>query len=117
MNLSLIKSNLSPEVIDIADLYIINETGIVICATYEDDIGLDFKQWPAVYEDITRIRKGNDFEADRAVYGFNSSKNSRKFAYYQRPITGMSLNSRISLLGLQTKERIFRMQIDACLRT
>ncbi len=85
MNLSLIKSNLSPEVIDIADLYIINETGIVICATYEDDIGLDFKQWPAVYEDITRIRKGNDFEADRAVYGFNSSKNSRKFAYYPTP--------------------------------
>ncbi|HOL40741.1 MAG TPA: ATP-binding protein [Methanospirillum sp.] len=85
INLSEIKSRFSPDVIDIADLYIINETGIVVDATYAGDIGLDFKKWPAVYKDINRIRNGSTFEADRAVYGFNSAKNSRKFAYYPTP--------------------------------
>ena len=85
MNLSEIKSRFRPEVIDDADLYIIDENGVVIDATYTADIGLDFKKWPDVYEDITEIRKGSEFEADRAVYGFSSAKDSRKFAYQPTP--------------------------------
>lgn len=85
MNVTEIKSRFSPDVIDIADVYIINENGIVIDATYKGDIGLDFKKWPNVYEVITRIRNGSVFEADRVVYGFSSVKESRKFAYYPTP--------------------------------
>jgi len=85
MNLSLIKDHFSPPVRNITDIYIIDETGIVIDATYPDDIGLDFKIWPSVYERITNIRNGSSFQADRAVYGFGPAKKSRKFAYYPTP--------------------------------
>ncbi|MDX8551633.1 PAS domain S-box protein [Methanospirillum sp. J.3.6.1-F.2.7.3] len=85
MNLTLLKLQLNPSIRNIADFYIINSSGIVIDTTYPGDLGLDFKIWPAVYEDISNIRNGSVFEADRAVYGFSSAKNSRKFAYQPTP--------------------------------
>ncbi|PWR74602.1 ATP-binding protein [Methanospirillum stamsii] len=85
INLTVMKENLNPSLRKITDFYIINETGVVIDTTYISDKGLDFKIWPAVYEDISKIRIGDSFQADRAVYGFAAIGRTRKFAYHPTP--------------------------------
>jgi|GEM_PF-737789 len=67
------------------DLYIIDDQGIIINSTLKSDLGLDFKQWPQVYRDITRIREGDQFQSDRAVIGFKSDQIIRKYAYFPTP--------------------------------
>jgi PAS domain S-box-containing protein len=85
IDLQKIKAGLSPALADRIDLYIINDDGIVINTTYPADMGLDFKKWPEVFPEITKIREGDHFQSDRAVIGFNSEKNVRKFAYLPTP--------------------------------
>ncbi|WP_319580554.1 PAS domain-containing sensor histidine kinase [uncultured Methanospirillum sp.] len=67
------------------DLYIIDDQGIIINSTLSSDLGLDFKTWPDVYRDITRIREGDMFRSDRAVIGFKSDQVVRKYAYLPTP--------------------------------
>jgi len=85
IDLERIRTRLSPAIASRTDLYIIDEKGIVINATYPGDIGLDFSQWPEVFQDITRIRQGNEYSSDRAVIGFSPDKETRKFAYMPAP--------------------------------
>ncbi len=85
IDLATIRNRLSPAIASRTDLYIIDEKGVVINATYSGDIGLDFSQWPAVFQDITQIRLGNEYSSDRAVIGFSPDKETRKFAYMPTP--------------------------------
>jgi two-component system sensor histidine kinase BarA len=73
------KSSIAGEI----DLAIINETGIVEYSTFEEDIGLDFKQWPEAWALANQVRLGNNFSADRSVGG--AAKKLRKFAYMPTP--------------------------------
>ncbi|MDG6256802.1 MAG: ATP-binding protein [Methanomicrobiaceae archaeon] len=66
------------------DLYIINEEGIVEYTTFEPDLGLDFAQWPDFYENLTVIREGDEFRADRVVKNLPTGE-LRKYAYMPTP--------------------------------
>ena len=81
INLKAVQQAISPDIQDDNDLYIINEDGIIIFSTYETDIGLDFKQWPDVYQEITSIREGKNFKSDRVVKGEDPKTKLRKFGY------------------------------------
>ncbi|MDG6256698.1 MAG: HAMP domain-containing sensor histidine kinase [Methanomicrobiaceae archaeon] len=81
MNLERLKQQLEAKNEGSFDLYIINAEGVVEYTTCAHDRGLDFKQWPEVYQSITALREGDAFSADRIVYGFNPAGELRKFAY------------------------------------
>lgn len=66
------------------DLYVINESGVVEYTTYPPDQGLDFKKIPDFYADITALRLGDSFTADRVVYK-QSTGQIRKYAYMPTP--------------------------------
>jgi len=84
----------SPDRIDLAalkgelngeyDLYIINESGVIVYTTSEPDIGHDFRQWPYFHEYITNLRLGSNFSADRVVYQLSTGE-VKKFAYMPTP--------------------------------
>ncbi|MDD1715643.1 MAG: SpoIIE family protein phosphatase, partial [Methanolinea sp.] len=73
------------------DLYVINESGVIVASTVPEVLGLDFKEWPDYYRAITDIRMGNSFAADRVVRSVPSAGDSsvtgtlRKFAYMPTP--------------------------------
>lgn len=59
---------------------LINESGVVKYS-YGGVVGLDFSEWGFFYDDLTRIREGNEFVPDRVVEGFNVSAPATKYAY------------------------------------
>jgi two-component system sensor histidine kinase BarA len=65
------------------DLYIIDDDGVIQYTTFENDLGLDFRQWPEVYGYLTEVRRGDSFSADRVVYG--TTNVLRKYAYMPTP--------------------------------
>jgi serine phosphatase RsbU (regulator of sigma subunit) len=73
------------------DLYIINESGVIVASTVPEVMYLDFKNYPEFYRSITRIREGNEFVADRVVRSVvNTTEGTvsgqlRKFAYFPTP--------------------------------
>jgi PAS domain S-box-containing protein len=67
-----------------ADLYIINESGIIEFTTYEPDMGMDFKTVPYFYEYLNTIRLSKGFFPDRVVRERTTGK-YRKFAYMPTP--------------------------------
>ncbi len=66
------------------DLYVINESGMIEYTTYPPDQGLDFKKIPDFYAEITELRLGNTFTADRVVYE-QATGQIRKYAYMPTP--------------------------------
>jgi signal transduction histidine kinase len=66
------------------DLYVINESGVIVYTTYSPDLGLDFKEIPDFYAEITRMRLGDEFSPDRVVYEPETGR-VRKFAYMPTP--------------------------------
>lgn len=97
IDLESLKQKLEEEYEGSFDLYVIDSEGVVAYTTYEHDRGLDFKQWPEVYQSITGLREGDAFSADRIVHGFNPTGELRKFAYMptsdHRYLLEMSLTS------------------------
>lgn len=85
IDLVALKKGFPPSLAEKLDLYIIDKDGVVINTTYSHDMGLDFKQWPTVFTQITAIREGNSFQSDRAVKGFHFDTVVRKFAYHPTP--------------------------------
>ncbi len=70
------------------DLYIINESGIIVATTNPDVEGLDFRRAPAFFSTLSEVRNGSTFKADRFVPSWASANATgvhgtiRKFAYY-----------------------------------
>ncbi|OPX75543.1 MAG: Stage II sporulation protein E (SpoIIE) [Methanoregulaceae archaeon PtaU1.Bin059] len=73
------------------DLYIINESGVIVASTVPEVMYLDFKNYPEFFRSITRIREGDEFVADRVVRSvMNTSEGTvsgqlRKFAFFPTP--------------------------------
>ncbi|MCK9298227.1 MAG: HAMP domain-containing histidine kinase [Methanoculleus sp.] len=66
------------------DLYVINASGVIEYTTYLPDQGLDFRNVPGFYDEITRMRLGDDFSPDRVVYEPETGQ-VRKYAYMPTP--------------------------------
>jgi signal transduction histidine kinase len=66
------------------DLYIINASGVIEYTTYPPDRGLDFREVPGFYAEITRMRLGDNFSPDRVVYE-PATGQVRKYAYMPTP--------------------------------
>ena len=83
MDFAQVKQDIESRIEGNIDLYMIGEDGIIQYTTFEPDLGMDFKQWPDVYSFLTNLRVGDNFSADRIVYG--PSKVLRKYAYQPTP--------------------------------
>lgn len=81
MDLATLKKDLG----DGYDLYIINESGVIVEATVSSEIGLDFKTVPYFYQYLTTIRQTSGFYPDRIVRAQLGSAELRKFAYMPTP--------------------------------
>jgi len=81
MDLAKIKNELGTDY----DIYIINESGVIIVTTYQPELGMDFKQLPYFYEYLTKIRMSEGFFPDRIVRETLGTGQFRKFAYYPTP--------------------------------
>jgi hypothetical protein len=67
------------------DIYVIDESGIIIQTTYTPELGTDFKTIPYFYEYLTRIRSQDGFFPDRVVREFKGAGKFRKYAYMPTP--------------------------------
>lgn len=81
MNISRIKEELGPDY----DVYIIDESGIIIRTTYGPELGMDFRTIPSFYQYLTKIRKQEGFFPDRIVREFKGAGKFRKYAYMPTP--------------------------------
>ncbi|MCM2464958.1 sensor histidine kinase [Methanoculleus oceani] len=80
MDLPAIKEELGGDM----DLYVINSSGVIEYTTYPPDRGIDFKENPDFYAEITRMRLGHEFSPDRVVYE-PATGQVRKYAYMPTP--------------------------------
>ncbi len=91
INLSNLRSGMQPAFKGNLDLYIINESGVIVGSTVTEVMGVDFSQWPEYYRSITDLRTGDSFGADRVVRSLKSASEEsvtgdlRKFAYMPTP--------------------------------
>jgi serine phosphatase RsbU (regulator of sigma subunit) len=91
IDLARLKSTLQPGFSGTLDLYVINESGVIVASTVPAVMGLDFRLYPDYYQSITRIREGSSFAADRVVRSIPSAEEGtvtgtlRKFAYLPTP--------------------------------
>ncbi len=91
INLTNLKESLNTGLSGHLDLYIINESGVIVASTVPSVMHLDFRHYPDFYQAITRIRQGDGFVADRIVRSVvNTTEGTvsgqlRKFAYMPTP--------------------------------
>lgn len=91
IDLDSLKTSLSPNFPGILDLYIINESGVIVASTVPSVMYLDFREYPNFFQSITRIREGDSFVADRIVRSVaNTTEGTvtgqlRKFAFMPVP--------------------------------
>jgi HAMP domain-containing protein len=81
MNISRIRAELGSDY----DVYIIDESGIIIQTTYGPELGMDFKTVPYFNEYLTKIRNQDGFFPDRIVREFKGAGKFRKYAYMPTP--------------------------------
>ncbi|MBN1166484.1 MAG: PAS domain-containing protein [Methanospirillaceae archaeon] len=62
------------------NLYLI-DTGVVTHTTFPDDRGLDFTQYPSLFEQYKGFIRNGNLVIDRGVMGFAPGAPTRKFAY------------------------------------
>lgn len=91
IDLPALKYEIQPGFSGALDLYVINESGVIVASTVPEVLGLDFKEWPEYYQSITDLRLGTSFAADRVVRSVPGAGDSsvtgtlRKFAYMPTP--------------------------------
>jgi serine phosphatase RsbU (regulator of sigma subunit) len=91
MNLEHLKEDLGRDYDGGLDLYVINESGVIIGSTVPEVIGLDFSSDPDYFAMIQEIRAGDSFAADRIVRSVTDLNDTtvtgtlRKFAYFPTP--------------------------------
>jgi PAS domain S-box-containing protein len=81
MDLASIKNTLGENY----DIYVINESGVIVATTYMTELGMDFRQTPYFYEYLTKIRLSEGFFPDRIVREKLGTGQLRKFAYMPTP--------------------------------
>jgi len=81
MNITRVRQDLGPEY----DVYIIDESGIIIQTTYGPELGMDFRSIPSFYQYLTKIRNREGFFPDRIVREFKGAGKFRKYAYMPTP--------------------------------
>ncbi|HNX17118.1 MAG TPA: PAS domain-containing protein [Methanoregula sp.] len=67
------------------DIYIINESGVIVYTTYPPELGQDFRKIPYFYEYLTKIRMSEGFFPDRVVHEILGTGIYRKYAYKPTP--------------------------------
>lgn len=85
INLTLLRSGFALNPGEVTELYIINESGVVVASTYEPDIGLDFSAFPEFYDSLTAIREGDAFVSDRVTDSMGENQHSMQYAYLPTP--------------------------------
>jgi len=91
MNLFELRDRMAPEYTGKVDLYVFNEDGIIEYSTLPELEGVDFRNYPDFYRELTRIRLGTDFAADPVVRSVQNASDTtvkgtlRKFAYLPSP--------------------------------
>jgi PAS domain S-box-containing protein len=63
------------------DIYVINESGVIVSTTYAPELGQDFRSIPYFYSYLTKIRTSEGFFPDRVVHELLGSGQYRKYAY------------------------------------
>jgi len=114
MDLSRIRADLGTDY----DIYIIDESGIIIQTTYAPELGMDFKTIPYFYDYLSRIRSQDGFFPDRIVRESRGAGNFRKYAYMPTPdhnyIIELGLSGQnFTLLGQDDDDRGVIEQIAA----
>lgn len=70
---------------DDKDIYIIDESGVIVYTTYAPELGMDFKTIPSFYKYLTRIRNSEGYFPDRIVNELKGEGKFRKYAYQPTP--------------------------------
>jgi len=66
------------------DLFVISDEGVIIRSTDDLEMGLDLKQFPEFYQNLTSIRLGDEYVSDPIVRSLGSGE-FRKFGYHSTP--------------------------------
>jgi serine phosphatase RsbU (regulator of sigma subunit) len=91
MDLGALRDAIASEYSGKVDLYIINADGIIEDSTLQDIVGVDFRNYPDFYRQLTSIRLGSEFAADPVVRSVEDAADTtvkgtlRKFAYLPSP--------------------------------
>jgi serine phosphatase RsbU (regulator of sigma subunit) len=91
MDLPLVRDAIAPGFSGDVNLYIFNKDGIIEYSTLPEVQGVDFRNYPDFYRELTRIRLGSDFAADPVVRSVQNASDMsvkgtlRKFAYLPSP--------------------------------
>lgn len=67
------------------NLYIIDETNMIVFTTDAADLGLNFSKYNEFSEYLNHIREGDSYSGDRVVKGIKDTETIRKYAYYPTP--------------------------------
>jgi PAS domain-containing protein/uncharacterized protein (UPF0333 family) len=63
------------------DIYVIDESGVIVKTTYAPELGEDFKTIPYFYRYLSKIRNSTGFFPDRVVHELLGAGQFRKYAY------------------------------------
>lgn len=91
MDLAALKEKIDPGIPGSVDLYVFDAEGIIQHSTLPDMVGIDFRNYPDFYRELTRIRLGSEFAADPVVRSVGDPADLtvngtlRKFAYLPSP--------------------------------
>jgi hypothetical protein len=95
------------------DLYVINETGVIIGSTVPEVMGLDLSAYPDYRDMLPKIRAGNTFAADRVVRSVTDANDTtvtgklRKFAFMPTPDHRYLLEMGLSSSSFETERADF----------
>ena len=96
LNLSEIRDQFDPDIREIVDLYLINESGVIEYTTYPSEQNYNFSQLEEFYQDLQRIRTHDSFVPDEIVRGVLPGAPLRKFVYHptydHRYVAQVSMN-------------------------
>jgi PAS domain S-box-containing protein len=67
------------------DIYVINESGVIVYTTYPLEQGEDFRSIPYFYTYLTKVRLSQGFFPDRVVQEIPETGMYRKYAYQPTP--------------------------------
>ncbi|WP_319538516.1 ATP-binding protein [uncultured Methanospirillum sp.] len=98
-----------------ADLFVISDEGVITRSTDDSEMGLDFKQFPEFYQNLTSIRLGDVYASDSIIQSLGTGE-FRKYGYQPTPdhrnILEISLDvddliSRVNLSSFSTISNMY----------